>query len=80
MIVYGKNSVAELLRNSPREIKQIMVSENFDVSSDPRINASIKKFRIKLSHLPKNAITDICKSPNHQGIAAEVSDLSLIHI
>ena len=76
MIVYGKNSVAELLRNSPREIKQIMVSENFDVSSDPRINASIKKFRIKLSHLPKNAITDICKSPNHQGIAAEVSDFT----
>ena len=76
MIVYGKNSVAELLRNSPQEIKKIMVSENFDVSSDPRMNASIKKFRIKLSHLPKNAITGICKSPNHQGIAAEISDFS----
>lgn len=76
MIVYGKNSVAELLRNSPQEIKKIMVSENFDVSSDPRINASIRKFRVKLSRLPKNAITDICKSPNHQGIAAEVSDFS----
>ena len=76
MIVYGKNSVAELLRNSPREIKKIMVSENFDVSSDPRINAPIKKFHIKLSRLPKNAITDICKSPNHQGVAAEISDFS----
>ena len=74
MIVYGKNSVAELLRNSPKQIKKIMVSENFDVSSDPRMNASIKRFRIKLSRLPKNAITDICKSPNHQGIAAEISD------
>lgn len=76
MIVYGKNSVAELLRNSPQEIKKIMVSENFDTSSDPRMNASIKKFRIKLSSLPKNAITDICKSPNHQGIAAEISDFA----
>ncbi len=76
MIVYGKNSVAELLRNSPREIKKIMVSENFDVSSDQRINASIRKFRIKLTHLPRNAITDICKSPNHQGIAAEISDFT----
>ena len=76
MIVYGKNSVAELLRNSPNQIKKIMVSENFDVSSDPRMNASIKKFRIKLSRLPKNAITDICKSPNHQGIAAEISDFA----
>ena len=76
MIVYGKNSVAELLRNSPQEVKKIMVSEDFDVSSDPRTNASIRKFRIKLSRLPKNAITDVCKSPNHQGIAAEVSDFS----
>ncbi len=76
MIVYGKNSVAELIRNSPQEIKKIMVSENFDVSSDPRMNASIKKFRIKLSQLPKNAITGICKSPNHQGIAAEISDFA----
>ena len=76
MIVYGKNSVAELLRNSPREIKKIMVSENFDVSSDPRMNASIKEFRIKLSHLPKNVITNICKSPNHQGIAAEIPDFA----
>ncbi len=76
MIVYGRNSVAELLRNSPREIRKIMVSENFDVSSDPRISASIRKFRIKLSRLPKNAITDICRSPNHQGIAAEISDFS----
>ena len=76
MIVYGKNSVAELLRNSPHEIKKIMVSEDFDVSSDPRINASVRKFRIKLSRLPKSAITDMCKSPNHQGIAAEVSDFA----
>ena len=76
MIVYGKNSVAELIRNSPREIKKIMVSENFDVSSDPRMNASIKEFRIKLSHLPKNVITNICKSPNHQGIAAEIPDFA----
>ena len=76
MIVYGKNSVAELLRNSPQEVKKITVSEDFDVSSDPRTNASIRKFRIKLSRLPKNAITDMCKSPNHQGIAAEVSDFS----
>ena len=76
MIIYGRNSVAELLRNSPQEIKKIMVSENFDVSSDLRMNASIKKFRIKLSHLPKNAITGICGSLNHQGIAAEISDFA----
>ena len=76
MIVYGRNSVAEVLRNSPREIRKVMVSENFDVSSDPRISDSIRKFRIKLSRLPRNAITDICRSPNHQGIAAEISDFS----
>jgi len=76
VIVYGKNSVAELLRNSPRDIKKVMVSENFDLSSYPRINVSIKKFHIELSHISRNAITDICRSPNHQGIAAEISDFS----
>ena len=76
MIVYGRNSVAELVRNSPLKIKKIMVSENFDLFSDPRMNASIRKFRIKISRLPKNAITDICRSPNHQGIAAEILDFA----
>ncbi len=74
MIVYGRKPVAELFRSSPQDIKKLMVSENFDISSDPRINDSIRKFRIKLTRLPRNAITDICKSPNHQGIAAEISD------
>ena len=62
MIVYGKNSVAELLRNSPREIRKIMVSENFDVSSDPRMHASIKKFRIKLSRLPRTRLRIYAKT------------------
>ena len=76
MIVYGRNSVAELIRSSPLKIRKIMLSENFDVSSDPRMKASIRKFRIKISRLPKNAITEISKSPNHQGIAAEISDFT----
>ena len=76
MIVYGKNSVLELLRASPRDVKRIMVSENFDVSAFPEMRDGLEKFRIRLERLPKNALAGVCGSPRHQGVAAETGDFS----
>lgn len=76
MIVYGRNSVLELLRASPRDVRKIMVSENFDVSAFPEIRNGLEKFRIRLERLPKNALAGVCGSPRHQGVAAETADFS----
>lgn len=76
MIVYGRNSVLELLRASPRDVRRIMVSENFDVSAFPEIRNGLEKFRIRLERLPKNALAGVCGSPRHQGVAAETADFS----
>lgn len=76
MIVYGKNSVLELLRASPRDVRRIMVSENFDVSAFPEMRNGLEKFRIRLERLPKNALAGVCGSPRHQGVAAETADFS----
>lgn len=76
MIVYGRNSVLELLRASPRDVRRIMVSENFDVSAFPEMRDGLEKFRIRLERLPKNALAGVCGSPRHQGVAAETADFS----
>ena len=76
MIVYGRNSVLELLRGSPRDVRKIMVSGNFDVHAFPEIRNGLEKFRIRLERLPKNALANVCGSPRHQGIAAETADFS----
>ncbi len=76
MIIYGKNSVSEIIRNSPEQVRKIMISDSFDLSEKHSLNAQLKKFRGKFSRLSKNAITDICGNSNHQGIAAEISDFS----
>ena len=76
MIIYGRNSVLELLRASPRDVRRIMVSENFDVSAFPEIRNGLEKFRIRLERLPKNALAGVCGSSRHQGVAAETADFS----
>ena len=76
MIVYGRNSVLELLRASPRDVRKIMVSENFDVSAVPEIRNGVEKFRVRLERLSRNALANACGSPAHQGIAAETADFS----
>ncbi len=76
MIVYGKNAVAELFRSSPHRIKTLSVSDSFDISSNAVVKEGLRRFRIRVLHLSKDAITEMCGSANHQGIAAETPDFS----
>lgn len=76
MIVFGRNSVVELLRASPGKIRKIMVAENFALSSSPEINGPARKFGLSVFRLPRRELTAVCESPDHQGIAAEIEDFS----
>ncbi len=76
MIVYGKNAITELFRNSPHQIKKLSVSGNFDISAHPVVKEGLNKFHIKVLRLSKDAITELCGTPNHQGVAAEIPDFS----
>lgn len=74
MIIYGKNSVLELLRNNPYDVSEIILLKKSDSLKNNDIKEIIDTHGIKLSILEKNALDRICNNQNHQGIAAKVED------
>lgn len=74
MIIYGKNSVFELLKNSPKDIREILLSEKSGISKNDEIRDISRNHKIKLTFVDKNSLNRICSNQNHQGIAAKVED------
>lgn len=76
MIIFGRNSVVELLRASPGKIKKIMLAEGFDLSASPEVDGPVKEFGIKVCRLPRKEFAAVCESSDHQGIAADIENFS----
>lgn len=74
MIIFGKNSVLEFIKNSPEQIKEIFLAENSGLNRDLYIKSFSKKYRIKISIVEKNSLDRISNNQNHQGIVAKVED------
>ncbi|MGH7885416.1 MAG: 23S rRNA (guanosine(2251)-2'-O)-methyltransferase RlmB [Thermodesulfobacteriota bacterium] len=74
MIIYGKNAVFELLKNNPKDIREILLSEKSDISRNDEIRDISRNHKIKLTFVDKNSLNRICSNQNHQGIAAKVDD------
>ena len=67
MIVYGRNPVREALRG-PREVRRIWATKN--VAREPWLTGAAG---VKVTVEPIAAIEELCGSPSHQGVCAEVS-------
>lgn len=66
MLVYGKNSCEEILKQE-KNIKRVYLERNF---KDRVITALIEKLKIKPIFLTKYELDDLCEG-NHQGIVIE---------
>lgn len=71
MIIYGKNSVLDLLGTSPGEITEIIVADKSGFSKDQKLKDSVKKKGIRFFVTSKNELDRLCHSQKHQGIAAK---------
>ena len=74
MIIYGKNSVFEFLRNSPHEVNELILNFNSSLKKDSELKNIVNNNRIKVSYVEKNYLDRICNNQNHQGIAAKIED------
>ncbi len=74
MIIYGRNSVKEFLINSPSKIAELFIHEGSKKSFYLEIENLCRKNNLKLSSLNDSAISKLCKSTKHQGVAAEIED------
>ncbi|MCM8774164.1 MAG: 23S rRNA (guanosine(2251)-2'-O)-methyltransferase RlmB [Candidatus Omnitrophica bacterium] len=77
MILYGKNSVFERLKNNPQSIKKVILRDNFDELS---IEKLIKLNGITCERLPSYKFNRIRHSLNSQGILAKVNDFSYVSL
>lgn len=67
-LMYGKNVVKQILKDgSP--VRKIYVAVN-----DPEIEKLLKHAKAPIERVPRAQLNRIAKTPNHQGIAAEVDD------
>ena len=75
MIVYGKNSCAEVLKNG-KNIKIIHLEHNF---SDKSIISLIEKGNFKVFFHTKNELDRLAEG-NHQGIIIDMGDFNYVNI
>ena len=74
MIIYGKNSVFEAIKNNPKDIKEIILSHSSNLVNHSKILNLANSYKIKTSILSKESLFKISKGGNHQGIVAKVKD------
>lgn len=70
LIIYGKNPVLELLSNPSSDIEELYFSRD-DNSEFVKL---AKSRGVKVSHLSREDLTNLCDTGSHQGIAARIKD------
>lgn len=74
MIIYGKNSVFEFLKERQNEIFEIILTENSNYLNNKDILRATENNSVKLTILPKEKFSNLCSNKNHQGILAKIKD------
>ncbi len=80
MIIYGKNPVNEALSDPGSGIDEVIVNKSANASDIVKL---AKKRGVKLSFLPREALTRLAGNSSHQGVLAKIrefkySDISQI--
>ncbi|MGH7909809.1 MAG: 23S rRNA (guanosine(2251)-2'-O)-methyltransferase RlmB [Thermodesulfobacteriota bacterium] len=74
MIIYGKNPVKEAISQTLSKIEEILISQELEKERISDIIRLAKEKNVKVSFLPRDAISRITGTPSHQGIAARISE------
>ena len=80
MIIYGKNPVKELFSGPVRKIEELFVLEKSADSGSAGLVKLAKENGVKVSFLPRDGLTRIADSPNHQGLAARITDFQYSNV
>ena len=74
MIIYGKNPVKEALYQSLSKIEEILISEDGEKERVYEILKLAREKKIKVSFLPREALSRMSDTSHHQGVVARVSE------
>ncbi len=74
MIIYGKNPVKEAISQTLSKIEEILISHELEKARISDIIRLAGEKNVKVSFLPRDAISRITGTSSHQGIAARISE------
>lgn len=74
MIIYGRNPVIEALSKTPPEVEELLILKEWKGERVSGLIRIAKEKGIKFSFLPREALSKISGTSNHQGIAAKISE------
>lgn len=74
MIIYGKNPVKEALSDSLSGIDEIILNKDTKLDKSSDIVKLAKERGIKVSYVPREALTRLAGTSSHQGVAARVRE------
>ena len=74
MIIYGRNPVKELLSQPDSGIEEILIAKDGGKEGSSEIFNLAKERGIRVTLLPKEAISRITGTTSHQGVAARIAD------
>jgi 23S rRNA (guanosine2251-2'-O)-methyltransferase len=74
LIIYGKNPVKEAISQTLSKIEEILISQELEEERISDIIRLAREKNVKVSFLPRDAISRITGTSSHQGIAARISE------
>lgn len=74
MIIYGKKPVKEAISQTLSKIEEILISQELEKARISDIIRLAGEKNVKVSFLPRDAISRITGTSSHQGIAARISE------
>ena len=74
MIIYGRNSVSEILLHHPEQIEEIFFLKSASSNKLREIIETAAKKKVRVSYLDKTELERLSQNTNHQGVAARIKD------
>ncbi len=74
MIIYGKNAVIEALQEGT--VERLLLAQGLQPGTVKQLEALAKKQDVPVDHVPRITLDQSLKTTRHQGIAAELPELS----
>ncbi|HSE83718.1 MAG TPA: 23S rRNA (guanosine(2251)-2'-O)-methyltransferase RlmB [Thermodesulfobacteriota bacterium] len=74
MIIYGKNAVREALAQPSAYVEEVLISEEGKKDRTSEIVKLAREKNVKVSFLPREALSRVSGTPHHQGVAAKIPE------
>jgi 23S rRNA (guanosine2251-2'-O)-methyltransferase len=80
MYIYGIHPVVGALKKRPKALHRLLVSRSSGGDDFKRIISAATASRIPVTTLPVKELSQLCKTEQHQGIAAEIEPFPLMFL